>query len=62
MTAPWTADELEAVFHAALEKGDPAGVVAALRIMVTVDPARCERLHHSLTAAIDTANAIEGRT
>ena len=56
-----TADQLEAVFHAALTAGDVRGVDAALRVMVAVDPRRAATLYDDLRTAVRVAPFIEAK-
>ena len=51
----FTADQLEAVFHAALKAGDVRGVGDALKVMVTVDPERAVMLYDHLRTALTIA-------
>lgn len=51
----YTADQLEAIFHAAIKAGDAKGVHAALRVMVTVDPHRAADLYDTLDLALKIA-------
>ena len=51
----FTADQLEAMFHAALSAGDVEGVEAAIRVMVTVDPHRASELWDMLELAVSLA-------
>jgi len=59
VTQLFTADQLEAIFHAALKAGDAQSTVDALKLMVTVDPSRCERLLTALTTALDIAHEVD---
>jgi len=52
---PWTADEVEQMFHAALEAGDVKGVDAALRVMLRLDVDRACELYEDLKAAVRVA-------
>jgi hypothetical protein len=49
------------MLHAALEQGDVQGVVAALRVMVTIDPQRAAALYDELSLAVDIAIAGRAR-
>lgn len=55
MTAPrvFTADEVEAFLLAALKAADMEGVDAALRVMVTIDPARAKVLYDTMKVALE---------
>ena len=52
------ADEVEAVFHAALKAGDAQGVVDALTVMATIDLGRCVKLHDALTTSLAVAKVL----
>lgn len=56
----FTADELEQLFHAALEAGDTRGVEAALTVMATKDPHRAQRLFDETKRALAVASRING--
>lgn len=53
-----TADQLEAVFHAALKESDLDGVMAALQVMTRVDPHRAGRLMDDLQTAVHLAKRL----
>lgn len=55
---PWTADEVEAMFHAALKAGDVKGVEAALTVLVRVDPDRAVALWDDLTLAVNVTTKL----
>lgn len=48
MTAPLTADQLEALIHAALKAGDITTVGAALHALAAVDPSRAAAMYDTL--------------
>lgn len=54
---PWTVDQVEWLFHAALKAGDGEGVEAAIRVMLTVDRQRAVDLWDALQAALLLAGA-----
>ncbi|MGV8847606.1 MAG: hypothetical protein ACOH1Y_09860 [Propionicimonas sp.] len=53
--SPYTADQLEQIFHAALKAGDIKGVDAALLVMATIDPLHAQRLLKSLQVSVALA-------
>lgn len=55
LTAGWTADALECVFHKALSEGDARGVEAALTLMAPKDPRRAQRLYDEMKLALRLA-------
>lgn len=54
---PWTADQVEAMFHASLGAGDIEGVDAALRVMLSLDVDRASFLYDALKLAVHEAKA-----
>lgn len=48
----FTGDQLEQIFHTALQTGDTHGVEAALTVMATVDPHRAVRLYEDTKTAL----------
>ena len=54
---PWTADQVEQMFHAALKAGDAKGVDAAIRVMLRLDSRRGIDLYDDLQAALRIARA-----
>lgn len=59
-TIPWTADQVEAMFHAALGAGDIEGVDAALRVLLTLDTRRAIQLYDELCDAMVIVNWLRG--
>lgn len=57
---PYTAEQLETVFHAALQAGDVKGVEAALLVMTRVDPHRAGELFDDLKVAVRYAREVRG--
>ena len=55
---PWTADQVEAIFHHSLGAGDIQGVDAALRVMLRLDVDRACDLYEDLKAAVRVAKGI----
>lgn len=54
---PWTADQVEWMFHSALKAGDAQGVDAAIRVMLRIDARRAIDLYDDLAAALRIARA-----
>lgn len=54
---PWTADQVEWMFHEALKQGDAEGVDAAIRVMLRLDRRRGIDLYDDLQAALRLARA-----
>lgn len=50
---PWTADQVEEMFHAALKAGDAKGVEAALTVMLRLDSRRAVALWDDLKLAVN---------
>lgn len=57
-----TADQIEALFHECLKRGDSKGVEASIRLMLSVDMRRGIELYDGLKLAIDIASVISGDT
>lgn len=57
---PWTADELETMFHAALADGDVRGVEAALSLLARVDAHRASDLYDALKVGVALAQEARG--
>ena len=57
---PWSADDLEAMFRAALQAGDAKGVEAALLLMAPMDPHRADYLLECLKLGLDLARTGRG--
>jgi hypothetical protein len=55
---PWIADQVEAMFHAALKEGDTQGVEAAITVMLRLDPRRAIALWDDLKLAVDFTQRI----
>ncbi len=54
-----TADQCEAIFHAALGEGDPDGVEAALRCLVVQDPRRAADLFETAKVSLQLVEAAD---
>lgn len=54
-----SADQCEAIFHAALSAGDVKGVEAALRVLVVQDPRRALDLFETTKTALDLIAAAD---
>jgi hypothetical protein len=52
-----TGEQLQAALIAALNKSDMRGVEAALTVMATVDPHRCERVMETMRLGLALAAA-----
>jgi hypothetical protein len=52
-----TGEQLQDVLAAALHQGDMRGVDAALTVMATVDPRRCERVMETMRLGLALAAA-----
>jgi hypothetical protein len=55
--AALTADDVERIFHASLERGDMRGVEASLRLLAVKDPHRAQDLMDLCRMALIVAEA-----
>lgn len=56
----WTADQVEAMFHAALKARDTKGVEAAIRVLLGIDARRAIELWDTLGLAVGIAHLHRG--
>lgn len=57
---PWTADQVEQMFHAAVKAGDAEGVEAAITVLLRLDQPRAIRLWDDLQAVLRLVGATDG--